>query len=278
MTADTPNKDHKDTPIELSVEQIAYSVQLTRAALDHGTNELPYEISERLRAARVRALAQAKQSTAQTEAEQNNAVADLFNWRHKLTGWFKAGVAVSAFALALSISVVSIRSEITTDVAVSDRAISMTESSSTIVADQASTEAQSAVSNDSPDTAHALVGSANTHTAKRHSTTAPHQDGRDSSRVTSNTAAAKINHADSTAATVALAAAELADQAPAPVLAAAKTADVGGSIDDDIALVLHEQIPLQAYLNDDFARFANHQGLSQIEQQSNSNNSASPEQ
>ena len=98
------------------------------------------------------------------------------------------------------------------------------------------------------------------------------------SSVTSNTAAIKINHADSTAATAALAAAELADQAPAPVLAAAKTADVGGSIDDDIALVLHEQIPLQAYLNDDFARFANHQGLSQIEQQSNSNNSASPEQ
>ena len=65
MTADTRKKDHENTPIELSVEQIAYSVQVTRAALDHGSDELPYEISERLRAIRVRTRAsQAKRQTA----------------------------------------------------------------------------------------------------------------------------------------------------------------------------------------------------------------------
>ena len=275
MTADTRNKDHENTPIELSVEQIAYSVQVTRAALDHGSDELPYEISERLRAIRVRALAQAKQSVKQPEQEKADAVVELFNWRHKLTGWFKAGVAVSAFALALMISVVSIRSELTTDVAVSDRAISMAEPSSTSIASQqASAQTaepnganQAVASNASPESVHTLIGSANT--AKRHTTTAPQQYAHDASAKES-----------SASATSAIATADLAYQAPAPALAGTNPASnvASASFDDEIGLVLHEQIPLQAYLNDDFARFANHQGLSTIEKLSNTNSSTNPEQ
>ncbi len=259
MTADTQNKEHKNTPIELSVEQIAYSVQVTRAALDHGTDELSYEVSERLRAMRVRALAQAKQNTQQPEQEKTNAVTEIFNWRDKLAGWLKAGVAVSAFGLALIISVVSIRSELTTDVAVSDRAISMAESSSTSTANT-----QNAQAINSPESTHALVSSANT--ATLHSETVPHQHGRNTS--------AKRN----TSSVPTIAIADLAYQAPAPVLAGANSANGAASVDDEITLVLHEQIPLQAYLNDDFARFANHQGLSTIEKLSNTNSSASPEQ
>lgn len=270
MTADTRNTNHENTPIELSVEQIAYSVQVTRAALDHGSDELPYEISERLRAIRVRALAQAKQSVQQPEQKKADAVVELFNWRHKLTGWFKAGVAVSAFALALMISVVSIRSELTTDVAVSDRAISMTEPSPASIASKQINE-QTTVSSNTPESAHALVGSTNM--AALHSTTAPHHHGRNTN--------AKGYGASSTT-TVAMT--ELAAQAPTPVLAGANPASNSVSAsttsfnDDEIGLVLHEQIPLQAYLNDDFARFANHQGLSTIEKLSNTNNSATPEQ
>ncbi len=275
MTADTRNKDHENTPIELSVEQIAYSVQVTRAALDHGSDELPYEISERLRAIRVRALAQAKQSVKQPEQEKADAVVELFNWRHKLTGWFKAGVAVSAFALALMITVVSIRSELTTDVAVSDRAISMAEPSSTSIASQqASAQTaepnganQAVVSSASPESAHTLVGSANT--AKRHTTTAPQQYAHDASAKES-----------SASATSTVATADLAYRALAPVSAGTNPASsvASASFDDEIGLVLHEQIPLQAYLNDDFARFANHQGLSTIEKLSNTNSSTNPEQ
>ena len=275
MTADTRNTNHENTPIELSVEQIAYSVQVTRAALDHGSDELPYEISERLRAIRVRALAQAKQSVQQPEQKKADAVVELFNWRHKLTGWFKAGVAVSAFALALMISVVSIRSELTTDVAVSDRAISMAEPSSTSIASQqASAQTaepnganQAVVSSASPESAHTLVGSANT--AKRHTTTAPQQYAHD--------AGAKESSASSVSA---ISTADLAYQAPAPALAGTNPASsvASASFDDEIGLVLHEQIPLQAYLNDDFARFANHQGLSTIEKLSNTNSSTNPEQ
>ena len=263
MTADTQNKDHKNTLIELSVEQIAYSVQVTRAALDHGTDELSYEVSERLSAIRVRALAQAKQNAQQPAQEKTNAVTEIFNWRDKLAGWLKAGVAVSAFGLALVISVVSIRSELTTDVAVSDRAISMTESSATSTANTQNAQAIS-----SPESTHALVDSANT--ATLHSATAPHQHGRNTNINTS----AKGN----TSSAPAIATADLAYQAPVPALAGANSANGAASVDDEIALVLHEQIPLQAYLNDDFARFANHQGLSTIEKLSNTNSSASPEQ
>ena len=263
MTADTQNKDHKNTPIELSVEQIAYSVQVTRAALDHGTDELSYEVSERLRAIRVRALAQAKQNAQQPAQEKTNAVTEILNWRDKLAGWLKAGVAVSAFGLALVISVVSIRSELTTAVAVSDRAISMTESSATSTANTQNAQAIS-----SPESTHALVDSANT--ATLHSATAPHQHRRNTNINTS----AKGN----TSTTAVIATAELAYQAPVPALAGANSANGAASVDDEIALVLHEQIPLQAYLNDDFARFANHQGLSTIEKLSNTNSSASPEQ
>ena len=271
MTADTQNKDHKNTSIELSVEQIAYSVQVTRAALDHGTDELSYEVSERLRAIRVRALAQAKQNVQQPEHKKTNAVTEIFNWRDKLAGWLKAGVAVSAFGLALVISVVSIRSELTTDVAVSDRAISMTESSSTSTANS-----QNAQTISSPESTHALVSSANTatsHSTTLHSATAPHQHGRNTNSAINTSAKGNAST------TAAIATAELAYQAPAPALAGANSANGGAtSVDDEIALVLHEQIPLQAYLNDDFARFANHQGLSTIEKLSNTNSSASPEE
>ena len=266
MTADTQNKDHKNTPIELSVEQIAYSVQVTRAALDHGSDELSYEVSERLRAIRVRALAQAKQNAQQPEQEKTNAVTEIFNWRHKLTGWLKAGAAVSAFGLALIISVVSIRSELTTDIAVSDRAISMTESSSTSTANTQNAQAIS-----SPESTHALVSSANTATSHSVVATAPHQHGRNTNSAINTSAKGNTSSAP------AIATAELAYQAPAPALAGAKLTNGVASVDDEITLVLHEQIPLQAYLDDDFARFANHQGLSTIEKLSNTS-STSPEQ
>lgn len=278
MTADTRNTNHENTPIELSVEQIAYSIQVTRLALDHGSDELPYEISERLRAIRVRALAQqAKQSVQQSEQKKTGAIAEMFNWRHKLTGWFKTGVAVSAFALALMISVVSIRSELTTDLAVSDRAISMTEPSSASIANKQINE-QTTLSSNTPENMHALVSSSNMVALR--STAAPQHHGRKTNITIDANKGNTINN-DRSAATITTATTpvtELAYQAPAPALTSANPAKSFVSIDDDeIGLVLHEQIPLQAYLNDDFARFANHQGISTIEQLSNANSSTTPE-
>lgn len=277
MTADTQNTHSKNSSTELSLEQIAYSVRVTREALDQGADDLPYEISERLRAIRVRALAQAKQSTTVQEPTPTTHRSDVFNWRHQLAGWFKGGVAVSAFALALMISVVSIRSELTTDVAVSDRAMSM--SAHSTEANQAASNESSIPSgaqtanpvNTSKITPNSLLSMGH---ANNNVHTAPSHNRERNASAQNNSYAGGSTLAVNNAPVSTLARAELANPAPTATSVNHNTA----SVDDEISMVLHEQIPLQAYLNDDFARFANHQGISSIEKLSNTTGNSSPEE
>ncbi len=268
MTADTSNTYGNKISTELSAEQIARSVQITRAALDQGADELPYEISERLRAIRVRALAQAKQAPVPTT--QHSKTATSSKWHHQLVGWLKGGIAVSAFALALAISVVSIRSELTTDVAVSDRAISMSNSTSNAAneqmvahseSDTATHSANAAISagKNTTNASNTLLSMSNhTRTGAAHP---PERNPAVENMAYGHANAMSARPTTAPAATVAHA--ELANPA------APQAVQTSAVEDDEIAMVLHEQIPLQAYLNDDFARFANHEGLSHIEKLSN---------
>lgn len=269
MTADKHTTNTPSAHTEINMEQIAYSIRVTREALDHGADELSYDITERLRAARVRALAQAKQSPViAVETAKTSALGDLFSWKHKMTAWIKGGIAVSAFTLALMISVVSIRSELTTDVAVSDRAISMAEPTTTEATNH--TAGQGTASEQlSADNASALLGKASSTPQHRHghSSTTTQEFGGNTSALSKNNAS-----------TATVAAAQATNPSPAvmrtaPVTTASSTDYPAISVDDEIGIVLHEQIPLQAYLNDDFARYANHQGLDTIEKNSSQNSS-----
>lgn len=278
MTADKPNTPLETTASELSAEQIARSIRMTRTALDHGADELPYEISERLRAIRVRALAQAQQNTRVHTANPANAITEALNWRGTLAKWFKGSVAVSAFALALMISVVSIRSELTTDVAVSDRAISMSASTSA-TSPVASSEvsplqpmANGAVNPAHPNNHNALLSASNQAPIAQ----ASRNPERNSPAVSHTYGAGKVQTIASASEALETTRNDLvARTAPSAVNSANSTVP---STDDEIGMILHEQIPLQAYLNDDFARFANHQGINSIEKVSNTTVNADPEQ
>lgn len=271
MTADTSNTYGNKISTELSAEQIARSVQITRAALDQGADELPYEISERLRAIRVRALAQAKQAPVPTT--QHSKTATSSKWHHQLVGWLKGGIAVSAFALALAISVVSIRSELTTDVAVSDRAISMSNSTSNAANEQIAARSESDTATHSANAAIStgknttnasntlLSMSSHTRTGAAH----PPERNPAVENIAYGRANAAMSARPTSAPAATVAHAELAN----PAATAPQAIQTSAVEDDEIAMVLHEQIPLQAYLNDDFARFANHEGLSHIEKLSN---------
>ena len=279
MTADKYTLDTEKNNTEIQLTQIARSIQVTRDALNFGVDEVPYDISERLRAARVRAIAQATQKSAAKQPALHNHAGDIFNWKHKMLGWLKGGIAVSAFALALMISVVSIRSEFTTDIAVSDRAMSMTESSPSTFAHSIAknkTEPENSVTTqqNSP----ALLDNAKTtlHTAM----TPQQQHNRNSLMPAKEPVNGQALLGGNSNQAAPLASAEINAQikaAPVATTPTSKTTTADANADDEVALVLREQIPLQAYLNDDFARFANHQGLENIEKTSFTNNTAAPE-
>ena len=276
MTADKYTPTTPSAHTEISMEQIAHSIRMTRDALDNGVDELPYDITERLRAARVRALAQAKSNTATVEKSHQKDISDIFNWKHKMTNWLKGGIAVSAFTLALVISVVSIRSELTTNVAVADRAISMTGSTSTETTTPATGSAIEQTASTEPLTTQSNPNMLDNAKATLHASTAPlHHHGSNPTAIAAtkeNSALVKNSPAAITASAEAI--------RPTPSTQTAPTGIAGlSAVDDEIGMVLREQIPLQAYLNDDFARYANHQGLDTIEKTSSqSNSSIIPEQ
>ena len=277
MTADKYTLDTEKNYTEIQLTQIARSIQVTRDALNFGVDEIPYDISERLRAARVRAIAQATQKSAVKQPAQHHDASDIFNWKHKMFGWLKGGIAVSAFALALMISVVSIRSELNTDIAVSDRAMSMVESSTSAYSVKNSTEPANSTASAQQNNP-TLSDNAKT---TLHTAMTPQQQHHRNSLISAKEPVngqallgGNSNHA------APLASAEINAQIKAAPVAAtptSKTISADANADDEVTLVLREQIPLQAYLNDDFARFANHQGLETIEKTSFTNNTAAAE-
>ena len=272
MTADTQNQHSSKTQSDYSAEQIAFSIQLTRETLDFGVDELSYEVTERLRATRVRALAQAK-STVNSDHKQYTPVTStaVTGWHRQLINWLKGGAAISALTLAAVISFVSIRSEVTTHVAVSERAMSLSSSPSdaTTAATTQETAEKTApnveMSSESTTQSHSepvhIDPAANTAVAHAQVNTQPSQANR--TLVSKDRSLTTSTQNSLSAESKALSA------SPAERLS---DTQLVSSTDAEIDMVLREEIPLQAYLNDDFTRYANHQGLEQIEQNSTTTN------
>ena len=83
-------------PAAMDASSIARSVLLAREALDFGTEHLSHDITERLRAARVRALTAPAQKT--TPAKQSSF--NFGQWFNHLSGWLRGGIAASTVAIA----------------------------------------------------------------------------------------------------------------------------------------------------------------------------------
>ena len=83
-------------PAAMDASSIARSVLLAREALDFGTEHLSHDITERLRAARVRALTAPAQKT--TPAKQSSF--NFGQWFNHLSGWLRGAIAASTVAIA----------------------------------------------------------------------------------------------------------------------------------------------------------------------------------
>ena len=97
----------------------AYARRLT-ARLTHGNTELAYDITERLRAARMQALAQRKRPAMQTAAQAetatqvlvNGASASLGGWGHEGGNWWRAVMsAIPLAALVIGLFVVNMEQD-----------------------------------------------------------------------------------------------------------------------------------------------------------------------
>ena len=97
----------------------AYARRLT-ARLTHGTADLPYDITERLRAARMQALAQRKRPAIQTVQQTESATqilvhgasASLGGWGREGGNWWRAVMsAVPLAALVIGLFVVNMEQD-----------------------------------------------------------------------------------------------------------------------------------------------------------------------
>ncbi len=82
-----------------TIDQAVHAVQLTRRVLDDGLDQLPHDITERLRAARVQALAQRARVT-QPIVTKNEG---FFGWLQRMPTFTKGLVALPVLAAALMI-------------------------------------------------------------------------------------------------------------------------------------------------------------------------------
>ena len=93
------NQHPQTTPMDAAT--IARSVLLARAALDFGEQNLSHDVTERLRVARMRALAAASQSKKAPHATQTDVSHFNFGqWFRHLSGWLRGGLATGAIAIA----------------------------------------------------------------------------------------------------------------------------------------------------------------------------------
>ena len=87
----------------LTPKHAAHAVKLTRQALDAGVDDLPYEITERLRAARMRAIAQIK-SHAPAVAQEKYFSDGLIGWLQRMPTLAKTLMAVPALCLVIVVA------------------------------------------------------------------------------------------------------------------------------------------------------------------------------
>ncbi|AXF85982.1 hypothetical protein DTO96_101722 [Ephemeroptericola cinctiostellae] len=87
----------------LTPTHVAHAVQLTRQLLDAGVDDLPYDITERLRAARMRAIAQVK-SHAPTVAQEKHISDGLIGWLQRMPTLAKTLMAIPALCMAIVVA------------------------------------------------------------------------------------------------------------------------------------------------------------------------------
>lgn len=83
----------------LNLSQVAQAIRLTRKTLDAGTDHLPYDITERLRAARVQALAGISRKPA--VVQEKHLTDGILGWLQRMPVLAKALFAVPALCLAI---------------------------------------------------------------------------------------------------------------------------------------------------------------------------------
>ena len=206
---DTPLSEHtQQTTLEAA--SIAHSVLLARAALDFGAESISHDVSERLRVARMHALASSTQKTKHT-VQSSASNFNFGSWFHHLSGWLRGGIATGAVAIAFLLTFGTTQSDL-------DRLSNKTNLATTPHSVMASIPEIQA--------SRALVSNTATH--------APIQ---------------------TKAHTVELSTIDNIAYASAPN----NSTDNLNPNDEQLDIFLHEKIPLQAYLNDDFNQYANHQ-------------------
>lgn len=122
-----------DPTVEATLAADAYARRIT-ARLTHANSELPYDITERLRAARMQALAQRKRPVAQpvrhaavtTHVSTDGSTATLGGWSGEGGNWWRALVsAVPLTALVVGLVVVNMVQDetVATEIAEVDAAL-----------------------------------------------------------------------------------------------------------------------------------------------------------
>lgn len=91
------------TPQHLKTQHVAHAIQLTRQLLDAGVDDLPYDITERLRAARMRAIAQVK-SHAPAVVQEKHISDGLIGWLQRMPTLAKTLMAVPALCMAIVVA------------------------------------------------------------------------------------------------------------------------------------------------------------------------------
>ena len=88
----------------LTPKHAAHAVKLTRQALDAGVDDLPYEITERLRAARMRAIAQINKAHASTVIKEKSFSDGLIGWLQRMPTLAKTLMAIPALCLVVVVA------------------------------------------------------------------------------------------------------------------------------------------------------------------------------
>ena len=91
------------TPQHLTPQHAAHAIQLTRKLLNASTDDLPYDITERLRAARKRAIAQIKPH-APTKIQEKHFSDGLIGWLQRMPTLAKTLIAVPALCMAIVVA------------------------------------------------------------------------------------------------------------------------------------------------------------------------------
>lgn len=208
-------------PAAMDASSIARSVLLAREALDFGAEHLSHDITERLRAARVRALTAPTQKTA--PAKQANF--NFGQWFNHLSGWLRGAIAASTVAIAFVLTFGTTQSDLG----------NLPTKADTVASAQPNSVVDTLPSVSSAPTSQTLM----------------------SNTVATNQSNANRANPNSTLRSTARSAAPES----APMTSVATAAVNPNAEDEQIDIILREKIPLQAYLNDDFNQYANRQGV-----------------